>query len=66
MPIRSIISKHPEVNDDEKPDNEWISGPGEKITLKLMDFPIHLKLNFQQIYVSRVFYTLVHNKPNNT
>jgi hypothetical protein len=38
------------VNAD-KMNNEWMSGPGEKITLKAMiiDFPRHLKLHLSQI-----------------
>ena len=36
---------------DEKPGNEWISGPDKKITLKTMiaDFPGHLKLHLSEI-----------------
>jgi hypothetical protein len=36
---------------DEKLDNEWISGPDQKITLKAMiiDFPRHLKLHLSEI-----------------
>jgi hypothetical protein len=35
----------------EKLNNEWISGPGEKVTLKSMiiDFPRHLKLHLSEI-----------------
>jgi hypothetical protein len=35
----------------EKLNNEWISGPGQKITLKAMiiDFPRHLKLHLSEI-----------------
>jgi hypothetical protein len=38
------------VNDD-KLDNEWISGPDQRVTLKLMiiDFPRHLKLHLSEI-----------------
>jgi len=38
------------VNDD-KLENEWISGPGKTITLKSMivDFPRHLKLHMSEI-----------------
>jgi hypothetical protein len=38
------------VNDD-KLNNEWVSGPGKKITLKTMiiDFPKHLKLHLHEI-----------------
>jgi hypothetical protein len=36
---------------DEKAENEWISGPGKKLTLKTMiiDFPGHLKLHLSEI-----------------
>lgn len=36
---------------DDKLNNEWISGPGEKITLKRMitEFPVHLKLHLREI-----------------
>jgi hypothetical protein len=36
---------------DEKLDNEWISGPGESVSLKSMivDFPRHLKLHLYEI-----------------
>ena len=35
----------------DKMNNEWISGPGEKVTLKSMiiDFPRHLKLHLSEI-----------------
>ena len=35
----------------DKMNNEWISGPGEKVTLELMiiDFPRHLKLHLSEI-----------------
>jgi hypothetical protein len=35
----------------DKMNNEWISGPGEKVTLKAMiiDFPRHLKLHLSEI-----------------
>jgi hypothetical protein len=35
----------------DKLNNEWISGPGEKVTLKSMiiDFPRHLKLHLSEI-----------------
>ena len=35
----------------DKMNNEWISGPGEKVTLKMMivDFPRHLKLHLSEI-----------------
>jgi hypothetical protein len=38
------------VNDD-KLENEWISGPGKNITLRMMiaDFPGHLKLHLAEI-----------------
>jgi hypothetical protein len=37
--------------DSDKLSNEWISGPGEKVTLKSMiiDFPRHLKLHLSEI-----------------
>ncbi len=37
--------------DDSKLDNEWISGPGKRISLKTMivDFPRHLKLHLSEI-----------------
>lgn len=37
--------------DDSKLDNEWIAGPGKRITLKSMivDFPRHLKLHLHEI-----------------
>lgn len=37
--------------DDTKLDNEWIAGPGKKISLKSMiiDFPRHLKLHLSEI-----------------
>ena len=37
--------------DDSKLDNEWISGPDQRITLKTMiaDFPRHLKLHLSEI-----------------
>jgi hypothetical protein len=37
--------------DDSKLENEWISGPGERISLKTMivDFPAHLKLHLEEI-----------------
>jgi hypothetical protein len=37
--------------DDDKLNNEWISGPGKKITLKsmILDFPGHLKLHLFEI-----------------
>ncbi len=37
--------------DDSKLDNEWISGPGKRISLKTMivDFPPHLKLHLSEI-----------------
>ena len=36
---------------EDKLENEWISGPGEKITLRKMiqDFPGHLKLHLDEI-----------------
>ena len=36
---------------DEKLDNEWISGPGEKVPLKemILYFPVHLKLHLDEI-----------------
>jgi predicted MPP superfamily phosphohydrolase len=36
---------------DSKLENEWISGPGQRITLKTMivDFPRHLKLHMSEI-----------------
>jgi len=36
---------------DDKVNNEWISGPGEKVSLKSMiiDFPRHLKLHLYEI-----------------
>lgn len=36
---------------DDKLENEWISGPGKKMTLKTMivDFPRHLKLHLSEI-----------------
>jgi hypothetical protein len=35
----------------DKMNNEWISGPGKKVTLKMMivDFPRHLKLHLSEI-----------------
>lgn len=35
----------------DKMNNEWISGPGEKVTMKMMivDFPRHLKLHLSEI-----------------
>jgi hypothetical protein len=35
----------------EKMNNEWISGPGKKVTMKMMivDFPRHLKLHLSEI-----------------
>jgi hypothetical protein len=35
----------------DKMNNEWMSGPGEKVTLKAMiiDFPRHLKLHLSEI-----------------
>jgi hypothetical protein len=35
----------------DKMNNEWISGPGEKVTLKaiIIDFPRHLKLHLSEI-----------------
>jgi hypothetical protein len=35
----------------EKLNNEWISGPGEKVSLEKMiiDFPRHLKLHLDEI-----------------
>jgi hypothetical protein len=38
------------VNDG-KLENEWISGPDQKITLKsmILDFPRHLKLHLSEI-----------------
>jgi hypothetical protein len=35
----------------DKINNEWISGPGKKVTLKMMivDFPRHLKLHLSEI-----------------
>jgi hypothetical protein len=37
--------------DDSKLENEWISGPGQRINLKTMivDFPRHLKLHLEEI-----------------
>lgn len=36
---------------DSRLDNEWISGPGQRVTLKAMiaDFPRHLKLHLSEI-----------------
>jgi hypothetical protein len=45
-----IIHVIKNINTD-KLNNEWISGPGTKVTLKSMaiDFPVHLKLHLSEI-----------------